>query len=248
MFSKFLVFWLSALSLHGATSVVNFSIAEIRDASGAVIADGGGTWAIIVSAIPGTASTTPTPGSLPGDLADNSSLAESNAAQAAADFDGVQLVEGTPLGKDFTIHQVGGFTSGNDLGLNGVVQTQIDFNIFESGSPNDPGYTEGTLWGFYWFPGKSFGDTTALSGSFQVGGFASSTANAASFGDFGTTIPTAAASKTTQFYESDFNQTVVGGNATGLAPARFTAIAVPEPSTLALAVLGMAALLRRRRG
>lgn len=246
------VIWFAASGwLCAANSVINLSIGQLRDASGNIMEDNAtapensGVWAVIVSAIPGTATTNPVNGSLPGGLEDNSSLTEDDAEQARIDFNGLTLTAGSY--SNFTIHQVGEFTSGNDLGLNGVVQTTVVFDIFEAADPsNDPGYVSGTLWGFYWFPGQTL--NAKLSGSFQVGGFANSTANIASGGYVGTTVLPEGDSDNALFYETNFNQNEAGEDATGLDIFRFTAInVIPEPSALAMAFLGFALLLLRRR-
>ena len=167
---KLKLFLLSILTCGGvqaSSSVINLSIAQLRNAAGAVIEDGGGTWAVIVSAIPGNP---PTSGALPGGLANNSSLTGDNETQInqiKSSFNNVNLSVGRPDGKNYYIWQLGGFSSGNDLGLNGVVQAAVAFDVF---SAPDPGFSANTLWGFYWFPGQSQGST--LTGAYQVGGFA----------------------------------------------------------------------------
>ena len=126
--------------------------------------------------------------------------------------------------------------------LNGAVQTSMGFPV--SGSP-DSGFSPNTLFGFYWFPGQTAGST--LSGSYEVGGFANSALKAASGGDWGTSVTADGSTCTSLFYETNFNQNIIAGADTGLGAGRFTAVAVPEPSTFALSALGLAALLRRRR-
>lgn len=241
-FKALLLILLSSHSIHAATSTINLSIAQLRDAAGAVINDGGGTWAIIVSESPGAP---PTSGALPGELTNNSSLSNNNPnliSDVKSSFDNVQLSAGQPTGKDFYILQVGGFTSGNDLGLNGVVTAGIDFDVFSS---PDPGFSTGALWGFYWFPGQSIG--SVLTGNYQVGGFANDY-NAPSNGDaWGTTVPSPPLTLAVNFFETGFNQATLGGEDTGLSTARFTAVAIPEPSALLTALLGFTALMRRRR-
>jgi hypothetical protein len=232
---RFLSAFFGIASLAHAASSVNLTVAQLRDASGTVIPDAApGTWAIIVAGVEGLPAVS---GTLPGGLTDGSSLTAAQASQIAADFDGLTLTVGSQ--GTYTIHQLGIFDSGED----GAVLATINFDI--ASSPN-PGFDAGTLWGLYWFPGVSAGAT--LSGNFEVGGFAQSTANIESGGDEGTVIPGDGLSVNVNFIETNFNQTVLEGGDTGLSAARFTAVAVPEPSVFGLAgVFGIAGLLLRRR-
>lgn len=234
---------LGTASLHAATSTMGLTIAQLRGANGSLIADGGGSWAIIVSGLPGSP---PTSGSLPGGLSNDSSLSMGSVAQVKSDFDNVELTVGQPLGKNYFIQQTGGFSGGNDLSIVGAVQTEIIFNVFDN---PDAGFAAGTLWGFYWFPGQSLGAT--LGGNYEVGGFANSynAASAASIGGdvWGTTIGNVGSTLDVAFLETNFNQNDLSGGDTGLSVARFTAVAVPEPSALMLSALGLAALFRRTR-
>lgn len=240
-FKVLLFIALSSHSIHAATSKINLGIGQLRDASGTVIDDGGGTWAIIVSQIP---EAPPTAGALPGGLANNSSLSEDNPNlifDVKSSFDNVELSVGQPTGKDFYIWKVGGFSGGNDLGLNGAVETTIEFDVFSS---PDPGFSAGALWGFYWFPGQSIG--SVLTGNYQVGGFANDV-NVPSGGETGTTVPSATSIQAGNFFETELNQNAFEGGDTGLSAARFTAVAIPEPSAVLIALLGFTALMRRRR-
>ena len=231
------VFSIACLPLGAATAVVNLSIGEIRDADGDVVMDGEGVWAIIVAA--GNTGNPPTAGSLPGGLTVGSSLTGSNKEQITIDFEDMVLSAGSK--GSFYVWQLGEFTGGNDLGLNGVVQVAITFDVFAA---PDPGFAAGTAWGFYWFPNKSAGQT--LSGQYQVGGFANG-ASLASGGDSGTVVPTSGSTVTGNFFETNFNQSELGEGDTGLSAARFTAVLVPEPSSALLFFLGLVPLWRRRR-
>jgi uncharacterized protein (TIGR03382 family) len=226
-------------SSHAATSKIDFAIGQLRDSDSNIIADGGGVWAVIVSGLSGAP---PSSGSLPGGLTDGMSLTTMNAPQILVDFDNFELTAG-PRGS-YTVEYLGGFTSGNDLGLNGVVVQELIFDVFDS---PDAGYSPGTLWGIYWFPGAMLGDT--LSGEFQVGGYANSSPNTASSSNnsWGTTVPNAGALVESSYLETTFNQNELGGGDTGITAQQFTAVMVPEPGVATLALLGMGALLRRRR-
>lgn len=230
---------LSLPSLTAATATINLSIGQLLDASGNVIADGGGTWAIIVAA--GNQGAPPNAGALPGGLTLGTSLSAANLGQAAADFNGVSLTTGSK--GSFYISNIGSFNSGASLGLNGMIQQSIEFNVYASPDP-DPGFTAGTNWGVYWFPGMAAG--ALLTGTYQVGGFANA-ANTASGGNSGTVVPAVGSTLDGVFFESTLNQGTMGGADTGLAKPRFTAVVVPEPATLTLSALGLLALLRRRR-
>ncbi|MGL5018189.1 MAG: hypothetical protein ACRDBP_08660, partial [Luteolibacter sp.] len=74
-----------------ATYTANLNIGQLRSSSGAVIADGGGVWAVIVGGSPGAP---PVGGSLPGGLTAGNSLTGANLPLIAADFDSVVLTEG----------------------------------------------------------------------------------------------------------------------------------------------------------
>lgn len=228
---------LAPLMAKGATYTANLAIGQLRAANGTVIADGGGVWAVIVAGSPGSP---PTSGSLPGGLTDGSSLTNANLSQINADFDSVTLTAGSYLG--FTIHQVGAFTSGNDAGFDGIATAAVAFPVVDGAVP---GYATGTLWGIYWFPGKSEGDT--LSGTYEIGGFADSLTNTASGGEAGTSITASGATNAVLFYESGFNEGALSGGPTGLNATRFTAVAIPEPSTLSLLALASIGLILRRR-
>lgn len=200
---------------QAATYTATLSIGQLHHVGGSAIADGGGTWAVIVGAVPGL---TPTSGALPGGLTSGNSLTQSNLSQAFSDLSGATLAAGEY--SNFTIHSVGGFTLGSVLGVDGVVQPALVFDVVDTSLK---GYSVGTLWGFYWFPGLATGAT--LPSSFEVGGFANSAANAASGGEAGTTIVAAGATNEVKFYETNFNQDVVGGADTGLSVSRFTSVA-----------------------
>jgi hypothetical protein len=217
-------------SIAFASATVGFAIGDLRDAAGTPLADNTSTWAIIVSN---------TTDPLPGGLTDGNSLGSSNTTQIANDFNNVYLTVGNK--GSYTITHVGLIASVGLLGEPGVAQDTVAFTIQTAGA-----VTAGKLWGLYWFPGFSNGQQ--LTGSYQVGGFSQSVSNAASGGSFGTTVPTDGTNESAvNFIETNYNQNVLLGGDTGLAAARFTAVAIPEPSSLVLTLLGSAALLRRRR-
>ena len=210
-----------------SASTVGFAIGAVRDSSGVVLPDGSSSWAIIVS----------NTGNLPGGLTDGANSI--TVAEAASDFENVTLTIGNK--GDYTIIQTGTITGSDDLlGTPGIALDTATFDLTAV-------VTAGKLWGFYWFPSQPEGGT--LSGTFEVGGFAQSTPNGASGGTFGTVVPADGSTETSvNFLESNLNQSVLGGTDTGLNVSRFTAVAVPETTTLTLSALGLAALLRRRRG
>lgn len=222
-----------------ATYTANLNIGQLRSSNGAAIADGGGVWAVIVGGSPGAP---PVAGSLPGGLIAGSSLTAANLSMIAADFDSVVLTAGARTG--FTIHQVGEINGVVDSGFVGIMTAPIDFPVVEGILP---GYAVGTLWGVYWFPGKGLGDT--LSGAYEVGGFADTSTNIASGGEVGTTIVSAGGLNSVNFFETAFNQAALGGDPTGLGPARFTAVSVvPELSgALPMMIIFAFAGFRRSR-
>lgn len=240
MIRNFVVAVVLALTpAFGALTSVTLAIGELRDASGQVIADGGGAWAVIVAGQPGNP---PTVGALPGGLTDLSSLTALNKEQILSDFANQSLAVGSSVGGGY-VAAVGAFDSVISGGV-GIIAQVIAFEVYDP--PVNGGFAANSLFGVYWFPGTALSEgAIELGVSFEVGGFASSTANFASNGEWGTTVPSAGNSSV-QFFETGFWQGI-GGEDTGLDPSRFTAVLVPEPATFALSALGLAALFRRRR-
>lgn len=237
-----LFFSVTAVPLFGAVASVNFAIGELRDASGTVISDGAGSWAIIVA---GQLGNPPSAAVLPGGLEDFSSLGISDGSQILDDFAFQTLSAGASIGGAY-VWAVGSI-NGTASGFQGVPLQTVAFDVYNP--PSEPGFASGTLFGFYWFPSVALsGGEISLGSTFEIGGFANSSANAASNGAGGTVVPESG-NVTVQFFETNFNQGQLGGGDTGLSVDRFTAVsvAVPEPASLTLSAIGLAALLRRRR-
>lgn len=213
-------------STASATATLEIAIGELRDSGGNLVTPSS-AWALIVSN---------TAGGLPGGLIDGGSMGTTS--QIAADFNGVSLTAGDK--GDYTIIKTG-FTNGGSSGLPFLAFDSVVFDYTAPSSVN----MAGSLLGLYWFPNRSLG--TTLTGSYEVGGFAQSTPNNQSLGTSGTVIPNQGESQFVYFFETNFNQTVMGLDSTGLGAERFTAVAVPEISSLTLTALGLTGLLIRRR-
>jgi len=212
-----------------AAVTLNPSIGNLRDANGVPLVDGSSAWAMIVR--------NDSSSFLPGGLTDGGLIG--TASQITGDFDDETITIGDK--GSYTIVSVGTIDGSEGLlgtGGNGVMLSPIVFSLGGE-------ITTGKLWGLYWFPNKLPGDT--LTGAYEVGGFAQSAFNAASGGDIGMLIPADGTVNAVNFLETNFNQNILGGADTGLGASRFTAVAVPEPSSLALALFGFAILIRRRR-
>lgn len=197
---------------------INTEFGSLRDASGAVISSTTTLYAIVFD--------TDNNSSLPGGLGVNESLTVGDSATAYAAFQGKTLSQGLKIGGD-TVIQWGTFDDPEGLGFAFPVLTTADFA--------DSGITAGTKYGFYWFPGI---DTSAIPTTLSAIGGINETVNyynAGSLGYIGMQVPNASDTVTTAIYDST------------LGTSRFTAIAVPEPTTLTLSALATLGLLRRRR-
>lgn len=169
-------------------------------------------------------------GALPGGLTDGTSLTTAQAAAIASEFDGLELTLGESTTSGDTIIALG--LTGDDGFATGV----IEFDIGETGSI----LTLGRKYGIYWFPGKTEGNVLSVSSGLEIGGFYESQPHVASGGVYGMAIPASGESGSFIAYDTAAEE--------GFEASRLVAIVIPEPSTLALAGMGLAVLLRRRRG
>ncbi len=174
---------------------------------------------------------------LPGGLEADSSLNQNvDTSQIADDFSNIMLSLGATINGD-VIFAMGGMNGTENFGQAGISNEAIELGLGESDilGSSDVGKT----FGFYWFPGIAYdsGNPNVQLGSvFEVGGI--STVNNLDAGDpmvipgDGITINIGASTEE------------LGGTTPS---ADFTALAIPEPSTLVLSLVGAVALLRRRR-
>lgn len=210
----------------GATVTWDVSIGYLRSSSGDKVPEGT-LWAMIYqNAV----------GELPGGLDLNRSLTITDAAALSESFAGVTIKQGSTVGGS-TILQTG---STDTL-------STANYSIAGAESPPFPGVAAGGVWGLYWFPGLTAANNLVPADrDFELGGFTQTDLNGKASGNQGTTIPSDGVIVTTYFFDKDTTQ-----EPTDLPASRFTAVSVtapvPEPSTLVLSVLGLAALLRRRR-
>jgi hypothetical protein len=209
------------LATAGATVTWDISIGALRSSSGTQV-PAGSLWAMIYQ---------DGAGNLPGGLDSNSSLTTADTASIGSAFAGMTISQGLTIG-------------GSTIILTGSVDSagSANYGIVAATFPPFAGVTAGGLWGLYWFPGLTPASNVVPVSDFEVGGFTQADATVEPYGNTGTIIPSDGASATTYFFDSETTT-----NPGDLPVARFTAVAVPEPATLTLSVLGLAALLRRRR-
>jgi hypothetical protein len=168
---------------------------------------------------------------LPGGLAANSSLGGSNLSQILADFQEDTVIElGLNINGD-TVFAFGGINGLDSFSIQGYNNEVLDLAL------NTNGLETGRSFGYYWFPGIQYtGSNPLLANLLEVGGITDISDSDPLLrmvipGDGNTSSPTAL----TTSLDGTFSD------------ARFTAVAIPEPSAAALAVLGAVAALRRRR-
>lgn len=167
--------------------------------------------------------------SLPGGLTDGSSLSASNANFIKTDFDNLTIADNAVLANGDRIIATG------TVPLDGIINSEVV--TFDIGIGANQEAT-GRRFALYWFPDMSVNDTIDTSLDFSIGGFYESAPHAGSFSDYGMLVPS----------DNESGLFLAFDSASGWDEGRLVAIAVPETSTLTLSALGMAALLRRRRG
>lgn len=177
-------------------------------------------------------------GILPGGLAADSNLTNADASQILADFANQTISSGGTIGLDRILWSgaVDGIGTsgaesigGHDLNGDGSGFTFADLGVAANGK-----------WAVYWFPGLSEASNTLSGPTFEVGGLQRTTSG--SGGDIGMAMPS------TDTPGGSFSAYFIDATNGGvIADSAFTAVAIPETSTLTLSALGMAALLRRRR-
>lgn len=177
-------------------------------------------------------------GILPGGLTADSNLTIADASQILADFANKTIATGGTIGLDRILWA--GVVDG--VGTSGV-ESIGGHDLNGSGS----GFTFASLgvaangkWAVYWFPGLTSGNTLS-SPTFEVGGLQRTAPG--SGGDIGMVMPS------TDTPGGSFSAYFIDATNSGdIVDSAFTAVAVPETTTLTLSALGLAALLRRRRG
>lgn len=208
-----------------ATVSIELQFGTLRASTGDVVSNGT-LWALFYQSATAT---------LPGGLVQDSSLVDTidQKSSIASDFTrGSTIAEGQTIG-------------GSKILLTGVVGDNgivVDTSLTAVDLTTLGVATDG-IYGFFWFPGlTATNNDIPLSGAFEVGGFNELTASANSGGNQGMKFPADGASVITAYFDE-----VITEGGTDFSTARFTAVAIPEPSAIVLTLLGSAALLRRRR-
>jgi hypothetical protein len=214
-----------ALPCSAAISI-SIQAGELLNSSSTLVSDTS-LWAIIYDANGDSM--------LPGGLELDSSLTTGDTTAIIAAFAGKSITTGATIGLD-KILWAGEVDGPGTSGVSGIGGHDLSGFTFSS-----LGVAAGGKWAVYWFPGLTAGGNTLPGSSFEVGGI-QQTAAGGSGGDIGMVMP--AVDNTGFSFAAAFIDTDHGGD---IEASRFTAIAVPEPTTLALSALGLAALLRRRR-
>ncbi|MCF7674166.1 MAG: PEP-CTERM sorting domain-containing protein [Akkermansiaceae bacterium] len=217
-----------ALALpSGASISIDTFAGEFLDASGSNASDSS-LWAIIYDSNGDDL--------LPGGLTPDSSLLGTNASQAFTDFSGQQILTGQNIGFD-KILWAGEIDGANLSGTPSLGYTSLSNFTFA-----ELGVVANGKWAVYWFPELTIDSDTLGLSPFEVGGLQQTSAGA-SLGDLGMVMP--ATDDTGTNYTAAFINS--GDNGGDIAPATFTAVVVPEPTTLSLSALALVTLLRRRR-
>lgn len=209
------------LATAGASITWDIEIGALRSNSGTQVPTDS-LWAIIYQ---------DGAGNLPGGLEPNSSLTDADASAISAAFAGATISEGEIIAGS-TILKTG---SVNASGT-------VEYGITAAPFPPFTGVSAGGTWGLYWFPQLTTTANEILGLNYEVGGFTQADETVEPYGTTGTIIPSDGATATTYFFDSETTK-----KPADLPVARFTAVAVPEPTTLTLSALALVALLRRRR-
>lgn len=219
----------SIIPASQAAITITVSAGELLTSSSTIVSDTS-LWALIYDADGNNA--------LPGGLSTvtSNSLTTGDQETTFNAFRNKGIIAGDTIGGD-KILRVFEVDSANTSGAAGVTLQVINSFVYAT-----EGVAGGGKWGIYWFPGLTTANATLPDvPGFEVGGFFQLTPDSGAGGTIGTVLPasdtgTASAAFLNSNYGGDTDAT------------RLTAIvAVPEPSTLALSALGLAALLRRRR-
>jgi len=194
--------------------------------SESVTLPGGTLWALISE---------DSSGNLPGGLFADSSFFSSHDTQTILnDFGGATIAQGSQIAGGFVV------ATGSTLSSPaGDIGSSIDFTISDFS-----GLAVGDKLAVYWFPGQTESNITLPTNNFEIGGFQRTTVNTGSGGNSALIVPSDSEFSVTMAY---FDNAITSGNS-GIEQTSFQAIAVPEPSTLAL--LGMSFLIlatRRQR-
>jgi hypothetical protein len=210
---------IAALALPAAASItLNTQFGSAFDKDGGVVTDGT-LWALVVDTNADSVFT---------GFSNDQSLSTTEAASTY--FTAGQSLSIGSLLNGNTVFAFGGFNGGGDL-----PGGAIDALVFNYGTN---GLAAGRSYAFYWFPGATFvdGELTQVIGS-QVGGI--NTTSADGIFEAGMILP------------ADGNAIAIGAateaGGGSLSAERFTAVAIPEPSSALLGAIGALGLLRRRR-
>ncbi len=178
---------------------INFDIGPLRDVSGDPAAPDS-LWAIVVAA----------PGSqLPGGLDQDSSLTQSDAPLAQADFGGATIAPGANIG-DAIIMATGQIDADSLVLPETITWTNEDYQNIQ----------QGALIGLYWFPGIVEKTTVLPKRGFAIGGMQETEPDVNSGGNAGMIVPANNGGTITIAYDDE--------ETSSLSAERFTAIEIPQ--------------------